>query len=152
MNIPESSARLTRCILRFSEFEFYSKYNKEKENKLANSMSRFHTTGESEVWDDDDIPSLHTIRQIWTTVPIWITTTLTMMIQMSLQASSNMSLMMTTTFFLHKRSPPIPSLHSHRLNRTNFSSPNYMTLSARKRAIPTVYIRWVQNINPIIPI
>ena len=57
MTITEPSARLTRWRLRLAEFDFDIKCNKGKENHFADAMSRLHTNGETEVGDDDDIPS-----------------------------------------------------------------------------------------------
>lgn len=69
MNITESSARLIRWSLRIAELDFDIKYKKGKEKKLADAMSRLHTTGETAVGDDDDIPSLHITRPTLPTVP-----------------------------------------------------------------------------------
>lgn len=63
---------------------------------------------------------------------IWKTKTSPMRTQINLPTSSNRSLTIFVTFSLQRKSYPTRYLHSHQFHRTNFSFPNYMTLSAPK--------------------
>lgn len=62
MNIIESSAKLTQWRLRLAEFYFDIKYKKGKGNKFYEAVFCLHTDGETEINEDDDIPSLHITR------------------------------------------------------------------------------------------
>lgn len=69
MNIIEPSDHRTRWRLHLVEFDFDIKYKKGNKNKLANTMCRLQITGETEVGDDEDIPSLHIARPTRRSVP-----------------------------------------------------------------------------------
>lgn len=67
--MTEPFSSLTRWRLCLGEFDFYIKYKKGEENKLSDAMYLFHTTGKTEVGDDDDIRSFHTTRLTQPAVP-----------------------------------------------------------------------------------